>query len=889
MFTGWIRTARLRMKVLAKRRQLERDLEDELQFHLAMREEKFRGEESLRENDPARAAARRKFGNVTFLKEVCREMWTFHSMENLFQDLRYGARMLRKSPGFTAIAVLTLALGIGANTAIFSVVNAVLLKPLPYPDANQVVMMYLQDPSLGLARGDMGDADFLALEQQQQSFESVAAYSSSDNGFTLTGNGEPEEIRGGQVTAHFFDVLGIKPMLGRTFSPAEDRVGQPLAVVVSNLFWREHLRGDPQAIGQSITLNEQSFTVIGVMPVTFHFGDRGTDELWPIKQMEDPHQRPPYYLTVFGRLKPSVPLTMASADTTRIAQSVTRQYPLSGVSGATVVPMKQVVTGDSFTPLLILLGAVAAVLLIAIVNVANLQVSRAATRQKEMAIRTALGAGRLRLVRQLLTESVLLGGIGGALGLALAYGGVKAIVVLGSDLLPRMDEVAVDWHVLVFATAVTLLSSILFGLAPATRTRAAKLDESLKESGRGGGESAGSRLLHDALVVVEFSLAAVLLIAAGLLLGSLVKLEAVSPGFQPEHILTMRVDLPPVHYRKASQTTSFYQQLLEKTQNIPGVQSAAVAMSLPPNLLEVENPFHMEGQPYTPGKSATLAEEIPISEDYFRTLGVPLIAGRFFADEDRADGHNSLVINQAMAQRYFGGNAVGKRVQTGDANPQSTWETIVGVVGNVKYEGLGEKDQPTMYVPYYSDGWAPWFVCSMYVVVRTPAEAGNVTAAVRSAVGSIDTSVPLTKVQTMDELLSQSINAPRLGAALLSSFAALALLLGAIGIYGVMSYAVTQRTHEIGVRIALGAQQRDVLRLVLGSGAKLALIGSAIGVGVSLAFTRLLSSLLFGVSPTDLLTFSEVTVLLMAVALVACYLPTRRAMRIDPIAALRHE
>jgi predicted permease len=860
MLTEWIRAEWLRVKALAKRRQLERDLEDELQFHLTMREEKLRGEES---RESARAAARHKFGNVVLLKEVCRDMWTFHSIENFLQDLRYGARMLRKSPGFTVIAVLTLALGIGANTAIFSVVNAVLLKPLPYPDANRVVMMFLQDPSLGLARDDMGNADFLAMDEQQQSFESVAAYKSSDNGFTLTGNGEPQEIPGGQVTAHFFDVFGVKPMLGRTFSPGDDRVGQPLTVVVSNRFWREHLQSDPQAVGGSITIDQQNFTVVGVMPATFHFGDRGTDELWPIMQMETPHQRPPYFLTVFGRLKPGVPLAMASADATRIAESVTRQYTLSNIHSATVVPMKQVVIGDSLTPLLILLGAVALVLLIAIVNVANLQVSRAATRQKEMAIRTAMGAGRLRLVRQLLTESVLLGGIGGVVGLALAYGGVKAIVVLGADLLPRMDEVAVDWHVLVFATAVTLLSSILFGLAPAMRTRATKLDESLKETGRGGGESAGSRLLHDALVVVEFSLAAVLLIAAGLLIGSLMRLEAVSPGFQPEHILTMRVDLPPVHYTKASQTTAFYRQLLEKTENIPGVQSAAVAMSLPPNLLEVSNPFHMEGQPYTPGKSATLAEEIPISEDYFRTLGVPLIAGRFFTDEDREAGHNSLVINQAMAQRYFGGNAVGKRVQTGDADPKSTWETIVGVVGNVKYEGLGEKDQPTMYVPYYREGWAPWFVYSMYVVVRTPAAPGDITAAVRSAVDSIDASAPLAKVQTMDELLSQSVTAPRLGTVLLSSFAALALL--------------------------LGAQRRDVLRLVLGSGAKLALIGSGIGVAASLALTRFLSSLLFGISPTDLLTFSGVAVLLMAVALAACYLPTRRAMRVDPMTALRHE
>ncbi|MGB6876625.1 MAG: ABC transporter permease [Candidatus Acidiferrales bacterium] len=745
MLTEWIRAAWLRAKTLAKRRQLERDLKDELQFHLAMREEKFRGDESPREGEPARAAARRKFGNATLLKEVCWDMWTFHSMENFLQDLRYGARMLRKSLDFTVIAVLTLALGIGANTAIFSVVNAVLLKPLPYPDANRVTMMYLQEPSLPLGRGDMGDADFLALEQQQHSFESVAAYKPSDNGFTLTGNGEPQEIPGGHVTARFFDVFGVKPMLGRTFSLGEDRGGQPLTVVVSNRFWREHLQSDPQAVGRSITIDQQNFTVVGVMPATFHFDDRGTDELWPIMQMETPHQRPPYFLTVFGRLKPGVSLATASADASRIAESVTRQYPLSNIHSATVVPMKQVVVRDSVAPLLILLGAVALVLLITIVNVANLQVSRAATRKKEMAIRTALGAGRLRLVRQLLTESVLLGGIGGALGLALAYGGVKAIVVLGADLLPRMDEVAVDWRVLVFATMVTLLSSILFGLAPAMRTRAARLDESLKETGRGGGESAGSRLLHDALVVVEFSLAAVLLIAAGLLIGSLMKLEAVNPGFQPEHILTMRVDLPPVHYTKASETTAFYRQLLEKTENIPGVQSAAVAMSLPP----------------------------------------------------------------------------------------------------------------------------------------------NITAAMRSAVDSIDASAPLAKVQTMDQLLSQSVTAPRLGTVLLSSFAALALLLGAIGIYGVMSYAVAQRTHEIGVRIALGAQQRDVLRLVLGSGAKLALMGSAIRCGRIAGVDAV--SVEFGISPTDLRTFSGVAVLLMAVALVACYLPTRRAMRVDPMTALRHE
>ncbi|HEV2490071.1 MAG TPA: ABC transporter permease [Candidatus Acidoferrales bacterium] len=837
----------------------------------------------------ARRQAHIRLGSPAQLRETNRELRGLPFFETLWQDLRFGSRMLRKAPGFTAVAILTLALGIGANTAIFSVVNAVLINPLPYPGAGRVMMIYLQEPALGLLHGSLGGADFLALAEQQQSFERVSAYSPTDNGFTLTGGGAPEEIPGGKVTSGFFDVLDVKPILGRTFAPGEDQAGQPPAVVVSNQFWREHLRSDPQAIGENITIDQRSFTVIGVMPADFHFGDSGTDEIWPIMQMDQPHQRPPYFLTVFGRLKPGVSLPMASADATRIAQSVTRQYPSSGVDSATVVPMKDILVENSRVPLLMLLGAAFLVFLIAVVNVANLQMSRAAARQREMAIRSALGASRLRLVRQLLTESVLLGVIGAALGLALAYEGLQAVVILGAAFIPRINEIAVDSHVLAFTIAAALLSSLLFGLAPAARTRAARLDESLKESGRGSGEGSRSRLLHNILVVVEFSLATVLLIGAGLFISSLSRMEAVTPGFSPEHILTMQVALAPAHYMQASQTTAFYRQLLEKIQNIPAVQSAAVAMSLPPNLLEVENPFHVEGQPYTPGKATSLAEEIPISPDYFRTLGVPLLAGRFITDEDSAPGHDYLIVNQAMAERYFGGNALGKRVQTGDANPKSAWETIVGVVGNVKYEGLSEKDQPTMYVLYTSDGWAPWFVRSLFIVVKTPAEPRGLTAAIRSAVASLDSSVPLARVQTMDQLLSASVSGPRFGTILLGAFAALALLLGAIGIYGVMSYAVAQRNHEIGVRLALGAQRSDVIRLVLGSGAKLALMGILVGVGASLAFTRFLAGLLYGISPADPLTFSGVAVLLIATALLACYVPARRAMRVDPMVALRHE
>jgi putative ABC transport system permease protein len=803
------------------------------------------------------------------------------------QDVRFALRMLRKSPGFTTITVLTLALGIGANTAIFSVVNAVLLRPLPYPNANRMVMIFLQDAPLGLDRGDYGDADFLALRQRQRSFDEVAAFTSPDNGFTLTG-GAPEEIPGTAVTGDFFKVLGVRPMFGRTFLPGEDQPGQPPSVVVSERFWREHLHADPASVGDTISLDGTSYSVVGVMPVGFRFGRDDRDQLWPILQLRTPVQRPPFFLTILGCLKPDISAKEASADASRIAATVTEQYPRSDQVTALTVPMKEVLVGSSRAALLVILGAVGFVLLIAVVNVANLQVARAAARQKEMAIRGALGARPWRLVCQLLTESVLLALVGGALGLVVAHWGLAAVVSLNPGVVPRMDEIAVNTAVLPYTLGIATCAGVLFGLTPAVRLRAWRISDSL--SSKGSPENSGSSLLSSVLVISEFSLAIILLVAAGLLIRSFSRLQSVSPGFSPSHLLTMQVPLPPAQYVKASQVTSFYQGLLDDIESTPGVEAAGITMSLPPNLLELENPFHIEGQTYEQGKASYLAEEIPVSQDYFRALGIPLLAGRFFDDSDRVPSRHTLVINQTMARRYFAGkDAVGQRVQTGDANPKADWYTIVGVVGDVKYEGLDAKEQPTMYVPYADDGWNPWFTRSMSLVERTTANPAQMAAAVRRAVSKLDTTIPVTNVFTMDQLLFKSVAAPRFRTALMATFAALALALAAIGVYGVLAYSVERRTHEIGVRVALGAQHSEVLWCIMTQGAKLALTGVGVGVVTSLVLTRLMSSLLFDVSATDPLTFSAVACFLFTVALAACYVPARRAMLVDPMVALRHE
>jgi predicted permease len=874
----------LRFGALFRKELRERELGTELDSHLQMHiEDNLRAGMSP---EDARREAYMKLGGVEQTKENYRERRGFPLVETFLQDSRYASRMLSKSPGFTAVAVLTLALGIGANTAIFSVVNGVILKPLPYRQPDRLMSLFLH--GRGLDRGVMGVSDFLALDERQKVFEQVAAFSPSTIGFTLTGLGSPQMIPGTSVTSDFFSVLGIQPVLGRSFLPAEGRPGGHLSVIVSHRFWEQFLHADPAAIGSTINLDGKSYTVIGILPLGFHFGPH--NELWPILQFQPARQRPPYWLLTIGRLKPGISETQAAADASLIAKQVHEQFPLSDDTSTIVVPLKDLMVGDSSEALLILLCAVGFVLLIAVVNVANLHLSRSGSRVREFAIRSALGAGRRRLMCQLLTESLILAALGGVVGLAIAYGGVRTILALSPDALPRIEEIAVDGRVLAFTSLIATITGILFGLIPALRSAGSPVGESLKEGSRLATSGRSARRLHGALVVAEFALALVVLTGAGLLIRTLSQLEAVNPGFNSTHLVTALLTLPKGRYANAPQVTSFYEELLGRVKNTPGIEAASIAMSLPPNLLELTNPFHIEGKPDAPGQPAPAVGEIPVGTDYFATLGIPLFRGRLFSDQDRSPATHVLVINENMARRYFPDrDPVGTRVQTGEYDPKGDWYTIVGVVGNVKYEGLGEKDQPTMYVPYFDSGWCPWFTREMYVVVRSASDPEKVVSALQSAALSLDNQLALAHVRTMNQLLHESVAGSRFRAVLFGVFATIALVLAMIGIYGVMAYSVSQRTHEIGIRVALGAHRMSILRTILREGAGLALLGVATGFVVALALSRALAGLLFGVHAADPVTFVAVSALLLVVALAACYVPARRAMRVDPIVALRYE
>jgi len=861
-----------------REREFGAELEANLQLHI---------EDNLRRG-LAPAEARRQaliaLGGLEAAKEAHRDRRGLPFLDALSQDLRFALRMLRKNPGFTAVAVLTLALGIGANSAVFSIVYGVLLKPLPFPDPDRLVMISLG--GRGVDGGPMGDADFLALAERQRAFTHVAAYTPSTLGFALTGFGVPRMVPGMAVTPEFFSVLETPLALGRGFLPEEGKPGNELTVVVSDHFWRQFLGAAPAAIGRKITLDERSYTVVGVLPPGFRYGQPG--EVWPVLQLHPFTARPPYWLIPIGRLRPGVSLAQASGDASRIATEVQRQYPRSDDTSAIVEPMKEMWVGEERPALILLLGAVGFVLLIAVVNVASLQLSRGAARGREMAVRTALGAGRRRLVRQLLTESLLLAAAGGVLGVAAAYGCVRALALLSPSALPRMDEVAVSLPVLAFTAGIALVSGVLFGLAPAFQFSSPTIGDSLKQGARASSGRESHRT-HNVLVAAEFTLALVVLAGAGLLIRTLAKMEAVSPGFNPDRIVTALVALPDARYSQAVDVTSFFDRLLDRVNGSPGVESSAIALSLPPNLLGLTNSFHIEGRAETRGQSAPAVPEIPISDAYFRTLGVSLMRGREFTPADRAPSTHVLIINENMARRYFPGeDPVGKRLQTGESNPKADYYTIVGVAGNVKYEGLAAQDEPAMYVPFSDSGWCPWFVQSMYVVVRGGTTIAA-SAALQSAVSSIDKQIPLIRVRTMDELLYDSVADSRFRVLLFVSFAALALVLAATGIYGVVAYSVSQRTQEIAVRMALGAPRASVFGLVLGLALRLAGTGVVIGVCAALALARLMRSVLFGVGPADPVAFAAAASILTLIALSAGYLPARRAMRINPTAALRGE
>ena len=809
-------------------------------------------------------------------------------MQTLFQDLRYGARTLLKQPGFALIAIVTLALGIGANTAIFSVVNGVLFRPLPYADADRLYWVTIDRQDLG-NRFTLSNADFLILKQHSQSFEKLA-FIQGDR-MNLTGGREPERIAAQRVSADFFASLGAHAELGRTFLPEEDQPGKPLVAVVSHSLWQRHLNSDPEPGGRTITLNDKSYTVIGVMPPDFRFV-RSVD-VWPILQVTPPKRHGPFGLRLVAKLKPGIDEPQLRAELAALRDQAEREWP-DPESGSglprwsyAAEPLKEVITGNLRPVLLVLLAAVGCVLLIATANVANLLLARASTREREMAIRAALGASRLRLLRQLLTESVLLAAAGGAMGLLLASYGIDLLLKLEPGNLPRMNEVGIDKAVLIFTSCVALLSGLLFGLAPALQVSRTSLNESLKEGGRSSTETRGRKRLRGLLVVSQTALALVLLAGAGLMIKSFARLQQVNPGFKPEGLLTVQVSPPQTRYGEKQKRIAFHRELLERVRSVPGVLSASTSTDVPPENVWDVDVFEVAGQPVPPDQNRPLAERVLLSPDHFRTMGIPLLSGRDFSSADDTDAPEVAVINQSMAQRYFpDGGAVGSRIHFGDFGPDASWITIIGVVGNVKNNGLSAEDAMTIYEAYEQNLWS-WGSISLFL--RSSSNPQSLTAGVRDVVQAIDKDLPIANIKTGNQLLYDAVGQQRFHTLLIALFAAVALVLAAVGIYGVISYSVAQRTHELGIRLAVGARPRDVLFLVMRQGMIMTLTGTVIGTLAAFALTRLMSSLLFRVSATDPLTFVGVATLLVAVALLACWIPARRATKVDPMVALRYE
>jgi putative ABC transport system permease protein len=807
-------------------------------------------------------------------------------MQNFWQDLRYGARMLVKNPGFTAIAVLTLALGIGANTAIFSVVNSLILRPLAYPHAERLMTIWENHQANGGPQREWtSPPGFEDWRDQAQSFDHVIAFQGWQPTLTdANGQGEPEQLTGALVSHDVFDMLGVKPVLGQGFLPQDDQPGVESKVIISYGLWQRRFAADPQLIGKTISLNGESRVVLGVMPAGFKFPIITNSEIWrPIRPVLSPGcQRGCITIRVMARLKEGVSEAQARSELETIASGIEQQFPETNARvGVTLLPLQDFIVGPARTPVIVLLVAVALVLLIACVNVANLLLARATGREKEMAVRASLGAGRWRIVRQLLAEGLLLATVGSAVGLLMAYWLLDVIVALAPQNTPRLDEIALDQRALFLTLAVTLLTGIFFGLAPAWQISRVNLNQSLKDGSKGAQGAKSSRRTLGALVVAETALALMLLIGAGLLMKSFINLQKVNPGYNPTNILTAVVSLPSATY-PSPQVRTFHRQLLEHLATLPGVQAVGAISSLPLAGFDNDNDFVIEGRPKPLPNQQPVAWANSTSVDYFRTMGIQLRDGRSFTDRDTETAPKVALISETFARRYFPDETpLGKRI--GNGNPDN-WTEIVGVVADVKQFGLSQDARVTMYFPL-----AQRPARRLFYALRTTAEPLSQTPVFRNAVATLDKNLAVSDIQTMQGRTAQSIGQERFTLLLFGLFAALALILAAAGIYGVMSYSVAQRTHEIGIRQALGAQTRDVLALVLREGLLLVLIGAAIGVSAALLLTSLMEKLLFGVSPTDPLTFVGVAGLLAAVALLACYLPARRATRVDPMEALRYE
>jgi putative ABC transport system permease protein len=818
----------------------------------------------------------------------------------MLSDVRYALRVLRKSPGFAIIVVLALALGIGANTAIFSVVNAVLLRALPFPDPDRIVMVWSPNPQViaGVDELPPSNADLKDWREQNHVFERLAGFTSRQ--FNLAGQGDPERVGGAEVTADFLPALGVKPERGRWFTADEDQPGKRVAVI-SHALWQRRYAGDQGILGRQITIDGQSYTVAGVMPPGFQF-PRGSElpnfyafaaqtDVWTPLGLEPKrwNNRGSHMLVALARLKPGTSLQRAQSEMTAIEKRISGQFEESHGWTAKVVPLHDQIVGGARVALWTLLGAVGFVLLIACANVANIVLARSSARQKEMAIRTAVGATRLHVIRQLLTESVLLSVAGGALGLVLASVGIEVLLSITPADIPRLQGVGIDGRVLAFTALVSVVTGLLFGLAPALQMSSYRLNETLKESGRGSSAASGSRRFRGALVVGEVALALVLLTGAGLLMKSFVHLAQVDPGFHAQSVLTMDLTLPPYKYPTEQKQAAFFQKVLNRVALLPGVGTVGAVSRLPlGNSAEEMDAFAIEGKPTPANGQLALAEYRVCSAEYFRALGIPLMRGRWLTSADAGGRPGVVVISEMLARQYFPGeDPLGKRVKIGGTGSTNSWLTIVGIVHDVKHNSLAAPAPPQLYVSYLQSADT-----QMTLVIRTAGDPLQVVAAARNEVRSVDSDQPVANVRTMEKIVEASVARPRFNMLLFGIFAAVALALAAVGLYGVISYSVGQRAHEIGIRMALGAKRSDVLGMVLRQGMTLVAAGLAVGLAAAVVMSRVLaslSSLLYEVSSTDPVILAGVVLVLAAAAMVACTLPALKATRVDPVTALRCE
>ena len=853
-------------------RELSAEIESHLQLHIA---------DNLRagmSSTQARREALMKLGGVEQTKEIYRDRRGLPFLETLFQDLRFAFRMLLKNPGFTAVAVLTLALGIGANTAIFSVINGVLLNPLPYKNPQQLVTR----------RGNDSLLDVMDTQKQMRAFSQGGGI--NVEAMDYTGGAEPIQVHVGLVDAQFLDTLGVQPMLGRIISPVEDVKGGPRLAVASYSFWQNFLSSDPHALGKMIPLNGNSYAVIGVMPADFDPPAKQADvfvSLW-VGYPEAAAYRGVHFMHTYWRLKPGVTLAQAETDMAAIDHQLAEQHPAEEKERKThLVPLQEWLVGDVRPALLVLFGAVGLVLLIACANFASLLMARAVAGRQELVIRAALGAGRGRLIRKTLTESALLSVLGGAAGLLFAQWGTRVLLALKPESLARLSGIHMDARVLLFVFVVSVVTGIVFGMAPAWIAASADVAEALKEGGRSTTAGATGRRIREILVTSELALALVLLVGAGLLIKGFSRLRSTNPGFEPTNVLTMYLQLPTARYGEIPKQTQFRRELLAGLNSLPDVQAAMVT-DIPLSGNYVSHSFVIDGRPPMSVGSEPDVQTLSVMGDYFREMQIPLRAGRDFIPLDREGQPLVAIVNEEMVREFLPHeNPIGMRIRWARDTGPPQWMTIIGVVGDVKQSGLNQPTDPAVYSPFSQniEAWRRW----MTIAIRTPMASSGLVDEVKRQIWSLDNRLPISDVHTMEELMAVSLAEQRFNMFLLGLFAALALILAAVGIYGAMSYSASQRTHEIGIRTALGAQRRDVLRLVMSAGAKIVLFGITIGIAGALAVTRLMASLLFEVKPTDPATFVAVAILLALVTLAACYIPARRATRVDPMVALRYE